>query len=301
MDAEILVKPDFVLQHYSTHMKKDNIVVCGSMVLRGIYTTYYPQFNVEQLAHLKLIIQNHPPLFKKISQGLEDGKPVELLTEKDIYDKTFMKLSFVKPFVKFYQELFINYGNELKEFHFPWILFATGNVSVKSQGFIEVGLFEEYPGYGWDDHELGYRLFKRGYSFINHTGLVAYHQEHPIAKSNNHESFRNFVRMYRKFPEVQMRIIALHFLGISLSNINSIYNSYVKFLDVYPNDFKLVKYAFYCMLDQIALRLWNGQSLTDFFETIPIDLNQLNIQIDELMEKPDINIFAANFRNLINY
>ena len=112
-------------------MKKDNIVVCGSMVLRGIYTTYYPQFSLEQLAHLKLIIQNHPPLFKKISQGLEDGKPVELLTEKDIYDKTFMKYSFEKPFVKFYQELVSNYGNELNGFHFPWILFATGNVSVK--------------------------------------------------------------------------------------------------------------------------------------------------------------------------
>lgn len=300
LDAEILVKPDFVLQHYTTHMKKDNIVVCGSMVLKGIYTTYNPQLNAGQLAELKLNIQNYPPLLKKLAQGLEDRKPVQLLTEKDIYDKTFMKFSFEKPFVKFYQELFINYGNELKEFHFPWILFATGNISLKSQGFIEVGLFEEYPGYGWDDHELGYRLFKRGYSFINHTGLVAYHQEHPIAKSNNHEAFRNFVRMYRKFPEVQMRIIALHFLGISLSNINSIYNSYVKFLDVYPNDFMLVKYAFYCMLDQIALKLWNGQNLTNFFVTIPFDLNQLNIQLDKLMEKTDINIFATNFKNLIN-
>ena len=183
----------------------------------------------------KLIIQNHPPLLKKFSQGLKDGKPVKLLTEKDIYDKTFMKFSFEKPFVKFYQELFSNYGNELNGFHFPWILFATGNVSVKSKGFIEVGLFEEYPGYGWDDHELGYRLFKRGYSFINQTGLVAYHQEHPIAKSNNHEAFRNFVRMFKKYPEVQMRIFVLHFLGISLTNINSIYKSYMKFLDVYPN------------------------------------------------------------------
>ena len=95
-----------------------------SMVLKGIYTTYNPQLNAGQLAELKLNIQNYPPLLKKLAQGLEDRKPVQLLTEKDIYDKTFMKFSFEKPFVKFYQELFINYGNELKEFHFPWILFA---------------------------------------------------------------------------------------------------------------------------------------------------------------------------------
>ena len=124
---------------------------------------------------------------------------------------------------------------------------------------------------------MGYRLFKRGYSFINHTGLVAYHQEHPVAKSNNNNAFRNFVRMFKKYPEVQMRIFALHFLGISLPNINSIYKSYVKFLAVYQNDFKLVKDAFYCILEQIALRLWNGQNLTNFFETIPINLYQLNI------------------------
>lgn len=43
--------------------------------------------------------------------------------------------------------------------------FHSGNVSVKAKGIIEVGPFEEYPGYGWDDHEMGYRLYKRGYSF----------------------------------------------------------------------------------------------------------------------------------------
>lgn len=120
LDAEILVNPDFILQHYSAHMKKERIVICGSMVLRGVFTKYHPEFNDDQLAQLNSIIRKHSTLSLKFRNDIQKRKPVNLLCEKDIYDQNFMKLSFEKPHVKIYKEtLFCHYGNELDGFHFP--------------------------------------------------------------------------------------------------------------------------------------------------------------------------------------
>ncbi|AZV63831.1 glycosyltransferase [Peribacillus frigoritolerans] len=301
LDAEILVKPNFIQQHYSAHIEKENIVVCGSMVLRGVFTKYHPEFTDDQVAQLTFMMQKHYRLSLNIENNIEKRKPVNLLSEKDIYDQSFMNLSFEKPHVKIYKEtLFRHYGNELEGFNFPWILFCTGNVSVKSKAIIEVGLFEEYPGYGWDDHEMGYRLYKKGYSFLNHTGLISYHQEHPISQSNPQDALRNFVRMFKKYPEMQMRIFSLHFLGISLFNINLVYESYRKFLDFSPLEYKVVKDAFCFMLESLALRLWNGQKLTNLLDGFPVGMEKVKLQIDELVKIPQLHTFASYFKFMIN-
>ncbi|MED3995532.1 glycosyltransferase [Peribacillus frigoritolerans] len=301
LDAEILVNPDFILQHYSAHLKKEKIVVCGSMVLRGVFTKYHPEFNDDQLAQLNSMIRKQSTLSLKVRNNIHKRKPVNLLCEKDIYDQNFMKLSFEKPHVKFYKEtLFCRYGNELDGFHFPWILFCTGNVSVKAKGIIEVGLFEEYPGYGWDDHEMGYRLYKRGYSFLNHTGLISYHQEHPIAQSNPQDALQNFVRVFKKYPEIQMRVFALHFLGISWNNINSVYESYLKLLSLFPLEYKVVKDAFYFMLESLASRLWDGKKLTNLLEGFPVGTEKVKFQLDELLKIPQLHTFVSSFKYMMN-
>ncbi|WP_436376254.1 glycosyltransferase [Cytobacillus sp. BC1816] len=301
LDAEIIVKSDFISQHYRAHMEKKNIVVCGSMVLRGLYTTFHPEFNNNQKSHMEMLMKNTLPYPTNTLESIRKGRKVRLITEKEIYNESYHHISFEKPFVKVYkQTLFDNYGNDLKGFHFPWILFCTGNVSIKAEAIKEVGLFEEYPGYGWDDHELGYRLFKKGYTFLNHIGLEAYHQEHPIAKSNPKEANKNFVRVFNKYPEIQLRIFALNFLRISVPNLHLIYESYLRFLEVYGNKYSYILIIFNQMLQDIANKLWNGEKLINFLSNLPLNKKtKLINQLEELKKDPRVAFFATNFINII--
>jgi hypothetical protein len=250
---------------------------------------------------LNWLIRNYPQTSLHLWNNHIKDKPFQLLSKEEIYNKSFQKLSFEKPHVQTYKKtIFKSFGNELIGYHFPWLLFCTGNVSVKSKAFFEAGLFEEYPGYGWDDIEMGYRLFKRGYSFLNHTGLIGYHQEHPIAQSNSNDAVKNFVRVFQKYPEIQFRVFALHYLGISALNVHLIYDSYLQFLEKFPLQYKLVKDAFYYMLTKISSKLWKGQNLTNLFEGFPGDMEQVKIQLEQLRKIPLIAPFAATFENMIN-
>ncbi|MGA5688829.1 glycosyltransferase [Cytobacillus pseudoceanisediminis] len=300
LDAEIIVKPDFVSLHYKGHKENKNIVICGSMVLKGLYTIYHPGYNLEQKSHVMNLLINYPSFTPGTLKEIESGKTVKLLTENEVKKQSYHKLSFDKPFVKVYKEtLFSRYGNDLKGFHFPWLLFCTGNVSVEANAIREVGLFEEYPGYGWDDHELGYRLYKKGYRFLNHIGLAAYHQEHPIAKTNPQDAIKNFIRVFNKYPEVQLRIFILHFLGISVPNVHLIYDSYLNFLNRNSNIYREIPKLFEHILQRISVKLWNEEPLTNLLDDISVNKEQIMKNLEDLEKYPEVKPFASNFKNII--
>lgn len=300
LDAEVLVQPDFITEHYLAHKAKDRTVVCGSMVLHGVYTKYHPNYNEEQLLHLQSVLQGVSHISFDFNKIKANNEIYPFLSIDQVYDQTYKQFSFEKPFVDIYRKTIFNkYGNDLSGFHFPWILFCTGNVSVQATGLKEAGLFEEYPGYGWDDHEMGYRLYKIGYTFLNQTSLIAFHQEHPVSKSNNSDAMRNFVRMFNKYPEIQMRIFALHFLGISLVQINDIFKSYLKFESLFPNDYSLVKELFIHMLIGITVRLWQGHNITNLLEGSTINLKIVQMQTNELIQMEEIKPFALCFKQML--
>ncbi len=91
-------------------------------------------------------------------------------------------------------------------------MFGTGHVSVSKEALEGVGLFSEYPGYGWDDCEMGYRLYKNGAVFASDERLVSYHQEHPIVKTIRDKSKENYFRFQETYKEVDQMIISLTFL-----------------------------------------------------------------------------------------
>ncbi|MCU9614559.1 glycosyltransferase [Caldibacillus lycopersici] len=300
LDAEIIVKPDFIDIHYQAHKKKDRLVVSGSLVLHGVYTRFYPEYNEMQKKQLTQIVQNNPYQRFNVQEMIKNNKRRTLLTKENVYDQSYIHYSFEKPFVPIYRDtIFKTFGNELIGFQFPWILFCTGNVSAKAEGFREVGLFEEYPGYGWDDHEMGYRLYKKGYSFINHTSLIGYHQEHPVAASNQMDAMRNFVRMFRKYKEVEMRVFALHFLGIGLPQINSILEAFQYLQENDPTDYLSIKGLFQDMLQSIARRLWNGEKITNLTEGSKFHPELAKSEANRLMNNERIKPFLLIFHYLL--
>jgi len=92
---------------------------------------------------------------------------------------------------------------------------VTRNFSIK-KSFITEDLFDEAfshiatdpsTGFGWDDIEMGFRLYKRGARIKYNESVYTVHMSHPPSIENESSiplrSLKNFRRMYEKHPEMK--------------------------------------------------------------------------------------------------
>ncbi|WP_242855783.1 galactosyltransferase-related protein [Ruminiclostridium josui] len=73
------------------------------------------------------------------------------------------------------------------------VTFSTGNSSVQRQDLLNVGMFDEnFTGWGMEDTDLGYRLYKSGVKIKRNYSIVNYHLVHPVNSiQQNNENRRN--------------------------------------------------------------------------------------------------------------
>jgi glycosyltransferase involved in cell wall biosynthesis len=95
--------------------------------------------------------------------------------------------------------------------------FATGNVSIEKNRFIEAGLFDEdFVEYGWEDLELGERLRGMGLKSAQAPAAWSYHLQRrvtcgslPQLIAKEKERARMAVLFYHKNPAPAVRIMTL--------------------------------------------------------------------------------------------
>jgi glycosyltransferase involved in cell wall biosynthesis len=80
-----------------------------------------------------------------------------------------------------YHAIVEKYGDGLEGFRFGWVLATTANLSVRRRVIEEVGDFDTgFRGWGVEDTDLSYRLWRAGARFRIGRAAVNYHQIHPI-------------------------------------------------------------------------------------------------------------------------
>ncbi len=217
LDAEMYVKPTFIRNHFYYHQHKDNLIVTGAMRCKALYSCIYPSFQPEQLHDIKEIIKDDSELSIRFSQWLNTlTEPFPLLTFQDFDDGNFEIVSFEKS--SWFTLIPEQYGPELEGFSFPWMAFLTGNVSLRKNLLDKVGGFdEEFVLYGYEDWELGYRLFHSGAVYIASDKVSSFHQEHPISSDKWQEAIENYYLFLTKHPDIDVL-----FLGIELSQLASL-------------------------------------------------------------------------------
>jgi GT2 family glycosyltransferase len=73
------------------------------------------------------------------------------------------------------------FGDDLADFRFAWVLGTTANLSVRRSLLEEAGGFDTgFRGWGMEDTDLSYRLWRAGARFRVEREAVNYHQIHPI-------------------------------------------------------------------------------------------------------------------------
>jgi hypothetical protein len=113
---------------------------------------------------------------------------------------------------------------------------------------------EDFIKYGYEDWELGYRLYKKGAKFFVKDNLVTYHQEHPIGESKWKEAIENYNLFITKHPDVEVLILGIELAQmtdlLTMNKIMQEYNQLVK-----KGTFRSFQTKFISILEAIALLL----------------------------------------------
>lgn len=302
LDVEMLIEPNFIENHYIYQKDHENVVVSTTNLQKRVYTVLEQEFNSTQIREcysmlnsnnakrsLKLnskIIKNSKDSkkFKKFVRGLQKSYP--LLSDAQLDGHIYQKFSFPDPT---FEPIINKYGPYLTNFHIPWIFCITRNISLPKKLLDQVGYFsEEFEGWGSEDNELGYRLYKLGAKFIDAPNIITYHQEHSYSTSvRYHEMIRNIIKFQQMHSEIDVAVISLPFINKGSFIIASeVLDDYQKLSIDSPNEYELFKNTLLKALHE-ALKLCLEEKSLDTLPKRCIS-NSIEIQKKLLFEATSI-------------
>ena len=295
LDAEMITEPEFVENHYRLHQSKTNLILSGAMHSKVIYSSIFPEFTKENINQITSLTKRNKEIYSRLKNLKYPCKePYPLLKKSDIEKQVFKDLG-VKAY-PWFQSITRNFAADLEGFEFPWMAFLTGNVSIRKELIIQAGLLDEdFVQYGYEDWELGYRLYKMGANFIIREDLKTYHQEHPVGESKWEEAINNLGLFIKKHYEIDILILGLEICGLAdLLTMNKVLGEYKLLLQSYPERFQKFQEKFIHILETIVLIL-------------KVDIRHINIlgaagfsSVDRKELQVDINSIKGlkNFTNL---
>lgn len=196
-DSDMIAPKDFISKHLKAH-EENNIVVCG-LSWKRIYTYYYKDFWADVMNKFESMRGLY-----NIDESYRYKDKYKLLSEEAIIDGSYMKYTFdlENDFIESFNVVIKKYGNNFQEYNIPWRFFLTNNASVERKKVIDVGMFDEkIVGYGYEDYDLGIRLYKSGCKFVLGNNIVSVHQEHP-SNAIYSELNQNNIYMCEKYNNI---------------------------------------------------------------------------------------------------
>lgn len=172
-DSDMIAPRDFISRHLADHEEK-NIVVCG-ISWKRILTFYYKEFEND-------FKKNSDKIELKLEDTFINLNKQPLIGIDSIIDGSYMEHSYDldTDFTRLLRGILQQYNGRLQDYVLPWRFFLTNNASVERSRVLEVGMFDEnIVAYGFEDYDLGIRLYKSGSKFIFDENILSVHQEHP--------------------------------------------------------------------------------------------------------------------------
>jgi GT2 family glycosyltransferase len=256
LDAEMITEPDFVEKHYKFHQSKNNLILSGAMHSKVIYSCIFPEFTQEEINKISTLTMKNEMIYSRIQDfKYPSEEPYPLLEKSDIVKKVFKDLGVeVYPW---FQSITRNFSADLEGFAFPWMAFLTGNVSIRKEFLIQAGMFDEdFIQYGYEDWELGYRLYKMGAKYTVRNDLTTYHQQHPVGESKWNEAINNLGLFTLKHHDIDVLILGLELSGLAdVITMNRVLSEYKLLVQSYPEQFQKFEEKFIHILETIILML----------------------------------------------
>lgn len=297
-DSDMLAPRDFITSHLKHHEEK-NIVVCG-VPWKRINTFYYKELEKAGANYKDTILPRYGINIDDIKQ---DKQP--LINSESIIDRSYLKYVYNldTDFMKILKDILDKYEYNLSNYALPWRFFITNNASVERSRVIQVGMFDEdIVGYGYEDYDLGIRLYKSGSKFVFDRDILNIHQEHPsnIKISEAHNNVNYICKKYNN-------IYFLDVILVCVSYVTSIDGSTINELVVDINNMLPVT-SFRRLLEvlleliQTCRRRFFVEGIKDknsVMPTIFINVKELIIELNYLRNKFGIKYFTEAMLALI--
>lgn len=293
-DSDMIAPRDFISKHLANHEEK-NIVVCG-LPWKRIITFYYKELQGDYNLDNTL-----PKLMEKVNKP--DKSP--LISEKEIIDGSYMEKSYDldTDFMRLLNGILTQYNWKLEDYILPWRFFITNNASVERNRVIEVGMFDEdIIGYGFEDYDLGIRLYKSGSKFFFDKEIINVHQEHPtnINIAEAHENTNYICNKYNNIFFLDVILVCVSYVtSINSSNLNELVKDINNMTIV--RSFKPLLDIFLELL-QTCRRRFFVEGVTDIQKVMPtkdIDVSSLIIEVKILRDIFGIKYFTEAMLALI--
>ena len=184
-----------------------------------------------------------------------------LIEEESIKDEDLWEYSFDLDFgfINDLKEIVKQFGRNFTDYYLPWRFFITNNVSVEKQKVMDVGMFDtNIVRYGYEDYDLGVRLYKSGCNFVMADYILSLHQEHP-ANYRSDDLIVNINFMCDKYNNIYFIDVPLVCMSDNLGLDRDSLNGIVK--DIYQlipnNEYHDILQIFLDVLQVIRKRLFS--------------------------------------------
>lgn len=244
IDDDCVPASSFIESHMKYHREHDTAVVLGYKYLT--FSQMLPNSSPHKgLLREKLNCHENLRPLRNIPVGTMLIRPQDF---DDGFDRLNL-LSYAGERER-WEQVYKTYASHLEGFVLPWLLFTTGNVSVRKRHCVDVGGFDEnFKEWGLEDFEIGYRLYKRGLCFVLDKVSVTYRLMHwdDIGEERVVSKLKNYIYFCQKHPHIEVYLhwhLSMGQLGILTYNdlIRQYYELLEKASPISEDYYRLVKY-----------------------------------------------------------
>jgi len=304
LDAETIVPPSYVTinrQHHLTH--ENSVVIAGSK--RGrIYTFLSPDFTNNQIneiykwseknslfnQRLKEVVSQEQTLSNLTTHIRLLQEPQQVVKKEDIDDiknlSSIVKYkSYAHHLLKYLREHF--YSSPLR-----WMA-CLGFLSIKKSFMEQVGGYEEnFKGWGPEDAEFAYRLYRANANFIIEDELETYHQEHPPSNTKEEDMNLNRLLFQQKHPVLDVSIRALHSIHpTDYGLVEKIILEHQSLYASFPNEFHEFNHAIITLLLQIRINIAENRPPVNLIQNTEFSDNSIAME-RILIERDQIQSYS---------
>ncbi|MEH7181006.1 glycosyltransferase family 2 protein [Neobacillus vireti] len=267
-DAETIVPPNYVALNYQHHLTQEKAVVIAGSKRGRVYTFLFPDFTDNQIKaiykwrkeksllnqRLKEVVSQELALDTLTNYIRHLQEPQQVIKREDIDD--IKKLRSITKY-KSYAGHLLKYLREHEHSDsspLRWMA-CLGFLSIKRSFMEQVGGYEEnFKGWGPEDAEFAYRLYKANANFIIEHDLESYHQEHPPLPTMEDDMHRNRLLFEQKHLVFDVCIRALHSIQpTDYELMEKIVLEHQSLTASFPNEFHEFNRAIITLLHQIRI------------------------------------------------
>lgn len=282
-DSDCIVPSNFVSGHLNHHEMSNNICPSAAIRWKKVYSSYYEDFNNMQKYEFQNAIINIPAFkdrLKSLKFNYENN--FKILSQDDVPEID--KYSYIPSWSDEYLGGIVkSYGPNLDGFEYPWILFTTGNVSIRKKHLIDVGGFDERLKRD-EDWDLGYRLYKHGIKFICDLKLESAHQEHIITNNRECKMLESYKLIFHKYNDYELSLFCL-FLQNSVA-LETLSNAALEYKILLQNE-----QAYSSVINKFNLLL--NYRVSSFLEENTRSENFTNIDNELRIINPILNLLPS--------